>query len=62
MTARTLYVDSSYATVADDGGSYTLDLGGNAIEVKENTKCFIDDVTFVRAWDTVQKDLDDHFF
>ncbi len=33
--STTRYVDSSYASVADDGGSRTLNLGGNAIENKE---------------------------
>ena len=60
--ARTLFVDSSFASVADDGGSYVLDLGGQAIEVRENTKCFVDDVTFVHAWQNIETDRNDRLF
>ncbi len=61
-TPTTLYVDTAYCTVGQEGGNFVLDLGGQGIEIKDNTKLFCDDFTFVHAWDSIQKDKNDRMF
>lgn len=57
-----LYVDSMYATCAEDGGSYNLNLGASAIELKPNTKVYIDDVVFNHNFDSVIEGASDRLW
>ena len=61
-SARTIYVDSSYCEVAEEGARFVLDLGGDALEVSEGTRCFVDDICMIHSWDTIKEGVDDRLF
>ncbi len=55
-------MDSADCEVAEEGARFVLDLGGDALEVSEGRRCFVDDICMIHSWETIGEGVDDRLF